>query len=176
MSARDALIRAYAFGTLRTQSGGDHDIGAKATHDPVRRKSRGKFTDPEHHRESKKKSINTNNIVMNALIAGKIISAGEGKRPHQQAYARVYYSDSPRERDKSILGVYLTERLIEDLNLHMAPNKASRCIMAYCSNFPYYPDEECKYEEFVINYISSLDRGCTTRVGNFLQSLTLPEK
>lgn len=133
MSARDQLIRAYAFSTLKPSSGGDFDLGARGTHEPCRRRSRGKFTDPQHAKQSKQKAINTSNIIMNGLIAGKIISAAEGNKSHRQAFSRIYFSEAPLRRDNAILGSYLTRRVLEVENLKSEVLECSDVILKYAS-------------------------------------------
>lgn len=181
MSAREALIRAYAFHTLKPSSGGDFDLGARGTHDPVRRRAKLiKFddirysSDPVHAKQSKQKSINTTQIIMNGLIAGKIISAAEGRKKYQGAYSRVYYSDSPRKADNAILGAYLTKRLLDTQKGTGKLLGASEIILAYCANrpTPHKFDSDIKNDlDRIINY---LDRGLTIRVGLVLKKLTTP--
>lgn len=175
MSAREALIRAYAFSTLKRDTGGDFDIGAKGTHDPIRRKSRCRFTDPEHHRQTRQKAINTNNIVMNGLIAGKIIAAAEGSKKYQGAYSRIYYSDHPRRADNAILGAYLTKRLLETQKGTGRMIGASELILAYCTNRT--PKHICDHviKNDLDRIIDYLDRGLRIRIGLFFKNLTTPE-
>jgi len=174
MSAREALIRAYAFSTLKRDAGGDFDIGAKGTHDPIRRKSRGRFTDPEHHRQTRQKAINTTNIVMNGMIAGKIIAAAEGFKKYQGAYSRVYYSDSPRRADHAILGAYLTKRLLETQKGTGRMLGASSLILAYCSNntLPFICDNVIKNELDII--IGRLDNKVLRAVGICVKEIDTP--
>lgn len=133
MSSREQLIRAYAFSTLKPSSGGDFDLGAKGTHEPCRRRPRGKFTDPQHAKQSKQKAINTSNIIMNGLIAGKIISAAEGNKAHRAAFSRIYYSEAPLRRDTAILGSYLTRRVLEVENLKNGILECSDVILKYAT-------------------------------------------
>lgn len=133
MSARENLIRAYAFSTLKPSSGGDFDLGARGTHEPCRRKSRGKFTDPQYAKQSKQKAINTSNIIMNGLIAGKIISSAEGNKAHRQAFSRIYYSEAPMRRDTAILGSYLTRRVLEVESLKNGILECSDVILKYAT-------------------------------------------
>ena len=174
MSARDHLIRAYAFGTLKPSSGGDFDLGARGTHKPVGRKSRGKYTDPMHCTESKRKAINTTNIVMNALIAGKIISAAEGKRDYQGAYSRLYYSESPRKRDKAILGAYLTHKVRDDKSLTEGILGASQSILYFSKVSKYVDLINNESMQFIQDIINRIDQRVLKAVGLCVKELDTP--
>lgn len=175
MKAREALIRAYAFYTLKPDGAGDGDLGAKGGASIRRaRTKRGPHwaVDPQKATQSKAKSINTNSIVCNALTAGKIISAAEGKDSKSGAYARIYYSDSPLKTDYTVLYGYLAgvclNRLrgkIEDLR---HADSLIRCF-AQCVK----PDHDQivsneKVYDILETLINGLDKSCLIRVGNWL--------
>lgn len=172
MSAREHLIRAYAFSTLKPSSGGDFDLGARGTHEPCRRKSRGKFTDPQHAKQSKQKAINTSNIIMNGLIAGKIISRAEGKDPTQAAYARVYYSEGARNIDSATLAYHFTKVLLDDEKLKSGLFDSYEAISAYARGKVAFCGQA---REDVIrkldHIVYCLDRKVLTRVGIYLRDL-----
>lgn len=174
MSAREQLIRAYAFSTLKPSSGGDFDLGARGTHKPIGRKSRGKFTDPMHCSESKRKAINSSSIVMNALIAGKIISAAEGERPYQGAYSRIYYSEAPMRRDKAVLGSYLTHRVMEDKNLTEGIIGASQAILYFSKASKYIELSDNPSVSFLQNVIDRIDQRVLKAVGLCVKELDTP--
>lgn len=175
MSAREQLIRAYAFSTLKPSSGGDFDLGARETHEPCRRKSRGKFTDPQHAKQSKQKAINTSNIIMNGLIAGKIISKAEGDKRYQAAYSRIFYSEGARNSDSAALAYYLTSVLLQDEKLKSGIFESHEAISAYARGKVAFCGQA---REDVIRkldqIIYSLDRKVLTSVGIYLRDLKSP--
>jgi len=179
MTARDELIKAYAFYTLRKDSAGDYDMGAAITHDPVRRKAQvrecGKVkykVDPYYFSDNNQKAVDTTRIVGAACRAGKIISAAEGEELHTQAYSRVYYSDSATNKDKAQLAHYLTKILRNRLGGrgHLLVHGYKVIVAFSKSKEPDHNDimSNSLVYDVTRNLIINLDKGCLKRVSNWL--------
>ena len=129
-----------------------------------------------HCTENKRKAVDTNRIVMNALIAGKIISAAEGVKDHHGAFSRLHYSDRPTRRDKAILARYLADRVIKEKNRRISILDASELILYYSKQLKHMP--ETRYPEtwvFLDQIIGRIENKVLRRVGLCVKELDTHE-
>lgn len=170
MDAIEELIRAYAFYELTPDKAGDSDLNTAGTA-IIRRRRKGM---PAYGKETRT-AKGSNNAVYNALRAGKIIAAGEGTKIHEASYARVYYSEHAKKRDRAILLRYLLERAQRMTKNDLTKIMRANNIFFHYANAaaPHNDDIKANHDVFIIvsQTLDRLHHGTATRVGKMLSVL-----
>jgi len=167
MSAIDELIKAYAHYSLTPSKAGDADLSTKG-----RKVTRWRKKGQVCYGKETRVGRGSDGAVCAALMAAKIISAGEGRLSYQRAYSRVYYSDSARRYEHCVLAKYLLRRAqIMTKNDLMAIARAHSIFFHYAYAKAPHNDDCLKNDRVFLIVSRELDRlhhDAATRVGKML--------